>query len=86
MAACNGKRAYTSEDRAKRANGTANFRIRPYLCDKCSKWHVANADKLPTPPKDPNRWRRALQKSIERPEVTDPAKVAELFDKMKKEQ
>jgi hypothetical protein len=39
------KRGYLSERAAKRAHRGAHFRIRPYLCPRCHRWHVTNAEK-----------------------------------------
>ena len=71
------KRAYGSEGAALRAHSAAGFTVRPYQCDRCREWHVANHDKsrgfVQTPA---GRQRRGPPP---RPKVTDPAKVAELF-------
>lgn len=87
MSACRGKKSYPSAERARSGNRGASFRVRPYQCEKCAQWHVANADKSgqSRPPVQPSRIRRARQKSIDRPEVTDPANVAELFARLKSE-
>lgn len=42
---CQGKRAYRSEDHARRAHAQAGFRIRPYPCDLGHGWHVSADEK-----------------------------------------
>jgi hypothetical protein len=39
------KVAYDSPRQARLAHRHARFRIRPYLCERCWKYHVAAGDK-----------------------------------------
>jgi hypothetical protein len=39
------KRAYESAHAARAAHSKAGFRIRPYLCRDCGRWHVTNQEK-----------------------------------------
>lgn len=43
-----GKRIFESAKAAKRANANAPLRLRPYYCEACHGWHVANAEKRHT--------------------------------------
>lgn len=76
------KRSFNSAENAREANKNAPFRVRPYNCDICGKWHVANADKSGgSSPfvKEANNF------LIKRPKLTDKNIVAELFRKKLKE-
>lgn len=39
------KRTYESKQAALAAIRRAGWRAKVYMCDRCYKWHVANADK-----------------------------------------
>jgi hypothetical protein len=75
------KKSFESEESARRMHCNASYRVRPYLCPRCFKWHVTNSDKKDNarPHVQESRQRREQQRSLERPEVTDPAIVAEIF-------
>lgn len=76
MFGCKGKRVYKSTHHAKLAHSKAGFRVRPYYCDACEGYHVANSDKKDqqTPP------RTRAERPIERPPVTDKTRAATLFE------
>lgn len=38
---CPGLRAFDSEERARRGHRNVGFRIRPFRCDGCGRWHVS---------------------------------------------
>lgn len=84
MAGCAGKRTWNSASAARRAHAKASFRVRPYECDECRRWHVTNSDKTgherPMARRKKRRGRRGgKDRGPERPRVTDPAEVARVF-------
>jgi hypothetical protein len=52
------KRGYSSEHAAMDAHKFAGYRLRPYLCEHCNRWHVTNADKTEPLGFNPNLRRR----------------------------
>lgn len=39
------KKRFESKRHAREAHAKAHYRIRPYFCEDCRYWHVANAEK-----------------------------------------